>query len=191
MTFKPPSTWQATCPRCTGAHINLRNKSTCCRQTRTVTGDESEDLVLRTLKYWAVCCMHFGSRSEHQRWRPLPKDAPSEEELNRYYLPTGWDSGSEAAAPSPPLPPAPKAKATTSGKAKARPKAKPKGRSAKRAASGSKKSSTSSTSSSSYTSSSSSTSSSSAKTSSLAVQNSGFEYGTPCGSQAEASSGSD
>ena len=58
LIFKPPRSWQATCPR-TCSHRNPANPSTKC--TRTLTFDpsdaNSEQQVLRCLRFWLSSCM--------------------------------------------------------------------------------------------------------------------------------------
>ena len=95
--FKPPNSWQATCPRCGGAHENKVKKQSACRQTRCYNND-GEKQVLLCLKHWANQCMSYAARSRHQRYRPKFNEIPPEAEIERARLPEGWTSDPEKKA---------------------------------------------------------------------------------------------
>ena len=96
-TFKPPNSWQATCPRCGGAHENKTKKQSACRQTRCYKND-GEKQVLLCLKHWANQCMSYAARRSHQRYRPKFNEIPPEAEIERARLPEGWTSDPEKKA---------------------------------------------------------------------------------------------
>lgn len=95
MTFKPPATWQATCPRTKGGHRDPKCKTTLCRQSRSFkTEDESKEVQL-CLKHWINCCKDFACKSDHQGWRPKYDELPDEEVIECLKLPDDWRSDSE------------------------------------------------------------------------------------------------
>ena len=122
LTFKPPRTWQATCPR-TCSHRNPARPNTKC--TRTMSYDvhdpDSEQQVLRLLRCWLSVCMDYGTRTQHMAFTPADADVPSKETIKANalrVLPADYQSDpdapaarrSSAASPreSMPMPPPPR-----------------------------------------------------------------------------------
>ena len=98
LTFKPPKTWQATCPRA-HSHKNPARPGTRCTRTMSFDPDlpASETQVLRLLRYWLNSCQRFGTRSQHMEFKPRPEDVPPDEVLIAEGLPADYTSEPEAA----------------------------------------------------------------------------------------------
>ena len=82
LIFKPPRSWQATCPR-TCSHRNPANPATKC--TRTMSYDlrdaDSEQEVLRSLRFWLSRCMDFSTRTQHMGFDPRLEELPADDVL--------------------------------------------------------------------------------------------------------------
>ena len=128
---KKNSSWQATCPRCRGAHINTVRVATSCRQTRKVNREAgmTDEMCQLVLKHWINVCGQYPTRLAHQRYKPKPHDIPTEDEVNAAQLPVDYDSDADPIAvrdvKAGPLPsPAPGARRRPRKKAAAAPAAK-------------------------------------------------------------------
>ena len=118
LTFKPPQTWQATCPRVRSHRNPDRPKTKCTRTMSFSMGDEgvSEERVLRTLRYWLSKCRCYDTRTQHMEFRPSLEEIPDDAAVAAdacVQLPAGYSSepegaGAEGAALAP-VPAAPKA----------------------------------------------------------------------------------
>ena len=77
LIFKPPRTWQATCPR-THSHRNPDRPGTRCTRTMSYEAgsESSEHAVLQSLRYWLSSCRNFATRSEHMSFRPRMRTFP-------------------------------------------------------------------------------------------------------------------
>eukprot|EP00959_Pyramimonas_sp_CCMP1952_P195919 4096094-Pyramimonas_sp.AAC.1 len=95
MTFKPPNSWQATCPRCDSGHYNYAQPSTRCRQTRQFKTPEQERSVELWLRHWMNSSWKYGSRKKHQAFKPNDKNTPSPEMIEHQKPVYPWLSGSE------------------------------------------------------------------------------------------------
>ena len=69
LTFKPPSSWQATCHR-KGAHCHALGKATRCTRTRSFVRPEEEIQVLRQLRYWLNSASEYSTRVAHMNAEP-------------------------------------------------------------------------------------------------------------------------
>ena len=82
LIFKPPSSWQATCPR-KHSHHNPDKPITKCTRTMSFAPDGrglSEQDTLRLLRFWLFEASKYATRTEHMGFKPSLSDLPSDED---------------------------------------------------------------------------------------------------------------
>ena len=98
LTYKPPHSWQATCPR-KHSHKHALGKNTRCTRTRSYATPEQEQDVLRQLRYWLNSADQYDSRLLHMAAKPVSASllaSPGfDERLQQERFPDDYDSGVE------------------------------------------------------------------------------------------------
>jgi hypothetical protein len=96
VTFVPKaSAWQATCPECTGGHLNKVRRSTFCRISLSFSSPAEDALVQRRMQHWLNSTYKFETRFQHQGWKP--GNVPADMDLLKDQITAQTFSGDEAA----------------------------------------------------------------------------------------------
>ena len=91
MTFLPPKTWRARCPRYCGAHQPITGKAFCTWK-KTFNSEEKDKEVQLLLRHWMNSCVHFRNRKAHMDYRPTLKQLPPASIVEAEKLEEDWDS---------------------------------------------------------------------------------------------------